>query len=78
MKLFVIIAIFLLVGGYFVVQINNLDLTNANDRESFLGKFWMWVKGVGKTSVDVVGYAADKDWLPTENINNTNSTVKNK
>ena len=71
MKLMTIFIVILIVGGYFVVKVNSLDLNDAEDRETFLGKFWIWMKGFGKSSADVAGYAATKDWLPQNNTNKT-------
>jgi len=71
MKIFVILAIVLIVGGFFIVKANNLDLNNPDDRGTFLGKFVLWLKSLGKNTIDTVGYVIHQDWLP---VNETNST----
>ena len=70
MKIFVILAIVLIVGGFFIVKANNLDLNNPDDRGTFLGKFVLWLKSLGKNTIDTVGYVIHQDWLP---VNETNS-----
>lgn len=71
MKLLTIFIIALLIGAFFTVQIYNLDLNNPKDRETFIGKFWLWMKGTGKNVIDVTGYVVQKDWLPQNDTNKT-------
>lgn len=71
MRLMLILVIFLIVGGYMIAKINSLDLSKPEDRESFMGKFWLWLKEVGKSTANVVGYAAKQEWLPKNETNNS-------
>jgi hypothetical protein len=74
MKLSTIIIIFLLVGAFFTVRAYNIDLKNPQDRESFVGKFWLWLKQVGRNTVDVTSYVVKQAWLPS---NGTTANVSN-
>ena len=74
MKILVILAIVLIVGGFFIVKANNLDLNNPADRGTFLGKFVLWLKGIGENTIDAAGYVIHQNWLPESSANETNST----
>ncbi|MFH2028077.1 MAG: hypothetical protein ABIJ08_02990 [Nanoarchaeota archaeon] len=59
-----IILIFLVIGGFIIANSYNLNLKKSDDRKSFIGKFSIWVVGVGKNVARTVGYAIKLDWLP--------------
>ena len=66
-KVWMVVVVFMLIGGFMIVRINDLDMDNPEDRATFLGKFWSWVKGTGKNVAGVASEAAQKDWLPAAN-----------
>jgi len=72
MKLWVIVLIFLVIGGYIIVQANNINLKQGEDREEFIFRFTDWLVGLGRNIVDLTGQAIAQDWLP--NDNGTNET----
>lgn len=73
-KLFWAIIIILVIGGYMIKTSYDLDLNDNPDRITFAKKYFGWIFDIGKNTKDVVGYAAQKDWLPTNNTNETNKT----
>ena len=77
MKIWVIVVVFLLVGGYMIARINSLDLNDPGDRSTFMGKFWLWMKGTGKNVAGLAGEASKQDWLPNANDTNKSNAVKN-
>jgi|TARA_B100002003_G_C14051625_1_gene506435 hypothetical protein len=73
-KLFLFIVIFLIIGGYLIVRNNDIDLEEEEGRKTFLKGFTGWVFKVGRSTKNVVGYATKQEWLPDEEINQTNKT----
>tara|TARA_Y100000310_G_scaffold344022_1_gene454583 strand:+ start:2765 stop:3010 length:246 start_codon:yes stop_codon:yes gene_type:complete len=73
-KLFFFVVVFLIIGGYLIVRNNDIDLEDEKDRKTFLKGFTSWVFKVGKSTKNVVGYATKQEWLPDEEINQTNKT----
>jgi hypothetical protein len=73
-KLFLFIVIFLIIGGYLIVRNNDIDLEEEEGRKTFLKGFTSWVVKVGRSTKNVVGYATKQEWLPDEEINQTNKT----
>lgn len=72
-KIFWIIIIFLIVGGYMIKMNNDLNLSDKPDQITFVKIFFNWIKGVSKSTVNTVGYVTKQDWMPPK-INDTNST----
>jgi len=76
-KLFWIITIFIVIGGYIIYSSQNTDISNPDSAISFAGKFASWLFQLGKSTTNTVGYAMGQDWLPEINqTNSTNSTSK--
>jgi hypothetical protein len=72
MKLFWIVAIFFVVGGYIIYSSMSADLDTTSGKLSFAKELGKWLFQVGKSTKNTVGYAVEQDWLP--DINKTNST----
>ncbi len=66
MKIFMILAIFLLLGAFFIVSNNNLALIEDEGREEFRDKYGQWLAGILDNSRDVTAYVVKLDWLPHE------------
>ena len=78
-KLLFFIIVFLLIGSFFVISQQNLDIKNKTDQQTFLKSFGSWLGQVGKNMVQVSSYAVKMAWLPEKNSteilkNATNST----
>lgn len=82
----VVVLVFLILGGYMIYQGYNYNLSNSDDRSSFVKKTSKWMWDVGKATARVVGVAvkegAKEDWLPDvpkdgpdEDKSNSNETV---
>jgi len=75
-KLFLLVIVFLIIGAYLIIQYNNIDIEEEEGRRTFLVRFTDWLFKVGKSTKDVVGYAAQQEWLPdNEATNETNETI---
>ena len=76
-KLLWIIMIFLVMGGFIIARSYDLNLKETEDRKTFVGKFSIWLVGVGKNTAKTVGYAIGLDWMPdAEKLNKTLSVFE--
>ncbi|MBI2106159.1 hypothetical protein HYT56_04975 [Candidatus Woesearchaeota archaeon] len=74
-RITIAIIIFLVIGAFFIVSQNNLDLKeNPEDRISFTEKFSGWLFKIGRNIRDLTGEATQQEWLPEENYDN--DTIK--
>ena len=65
--LWVIIGIFLLVGLLMIKSQTNADLSDSDDRKSFITASFSWIKDLGSNVLSLVGYSVKElDWLPNE------------
>lgn len=68
----VFVICFLVIGSYIIISSNSIDMQEKDGRKTFIGKAWDWMKHVGGSTKDTVGYAVKQDWLPeTEQTNKT-------
>ena len=72
-KLFWIIVIILVIGGYLIKTNLDTDFNEAEDRGNFLKELGKWVFQIGKSTTNTVGYAISQNWLP-DTSNETNIT----
>jgi len=76
--LFIIIVVFLFIGGYMIKTSNDLNLQNKEDVSIFSKEYVKWLFHVGKNTVDttamVIKEVSNHTWLP--NVNETNSTIE--
>ena len=69
------LLVFLFMGGYLILNSLNTDLDKNEGKLTFAKAYFGWMFGVASDAKAVVGYAADKNWLPdVNNTNNTNSS----
>jgi len=68
------VLVFLLVGVYLIVTNYDIDLGTSSGTKTFFKEFARWLFGVGESGVDVVGYAAQQDWLPDSPLENETRT----
>tara|TARA_Y100000034_G_C6694101_1_gene305765 strand:+ start:328 stop:558 length:231 start_codon:yes stop_codon:yes gene_type:complete len=74
-KIFIAIAVFLVIGGYAITSNNDYNLKDNNDdRKSFVKDFSGWVVNIGGNIKDLTGQAQRQDWLPEDK--NATDTVK--
>ncbi len=70
-KLFWIIVIFLVIGGFMIKSSMDTDLDDDEDRKSFMKKFAKWIFQLGKSTKNTAGFAISQDWLPKNDSNVT-------
>ena len=64
MKLWIIVAAFLIIGGFLIVKAHDIQLENPNERTEFMYRFASWTYDLGMNVKDTVGYAVKLNWLP--------------
>ena len=75
-KIMLIVIIFLIIGGFIIAKSYDLNLKETEDRRTFLGKFSIWLVGIGKNIAKTVGFAVKQDWLPETEKNETHSVFE--
>jgi len=74
-KMFWLVGIFLVIGGYMIVSNSNLDLDDESDRKTFYSSFKDWILNLGGNVKDVSAYAVKElDWLPTNESGDDNES----
>ena len=76
MKLVMIFIMFLLIGAFFVMGSNNLDISDKDDWGEFSSLYLSWLGHVASNSWKTMGYAIKLDWLPDSDYNNSKASEK--
>ena len=74
MRLIAFLAIFLLIGAFFIVSEKNLNITKSEDLASLKTEYGDWIVHTLKGSAKFVGQVVKMDWLPSFDENLTNSS----
>lgn len=61
-----IIIIFLLLGGFFIISDNNIKMNSVENIDKFVGLYSKWIDGLFENSGAVSGYVVKMKWLPGE------------
>jgi len=64
MKTFMFIVIFFLVGAFFLISENNLQLQKEGNFQRFSGLYFSWISHIFDNGKSVAGYVVKMDWLP--------------
>ena len=72
-KLFIIIVIVLIIGGFVIKSSYDLNVKDKSDRKTFLGLFSNWIFKMGRNIVSLTSSAVKQDWSPVEK-NDTKTT----
>jgi len=75
-KLLVFAVVFLLIGAFFIVSQQKLDLKEKQGQVTFLKSFGNWIGNIGKNTLKITANIIKLDWLPDTN-STVNSTAKN-
>lgn len=76
-KIFLIVIVFLVIGGYLIKTNLNTDFDESEDRVNFIKEFARWVFQLGKSTKNTVGYVVSQEWLPETNETNITKIAKN-
>jgi hypothetical protein len=75
-KILVFAVVFLLIGAFFIVSQQKLDLKEKQGQVTFLKSFGNWIGDIGKNTLTITANIIKLDWLPDTN-STVNSTAKN-
>jgi hypothetical protein len=69
-KVFWIVIIFLVIGGYMIKVAYDVDFGKTAEQKGFVVQFGSWLGQLGHNIVGLVGLATDQEWLPIINATN--------
>jgi hypothetical protein len=72
MRIILVILMFFIVWGLFLISNNNLALYNQEDTSTFKAMYSEWLGQLFNNSKGVVGNVVKLEWLPT-NVSGNNS-----
>ncbi len=72
-KLFIIIVIVLIIGGFIIKSSYDLNIEDTADRKTFIGLFSRWIFKMGSNIASLTSSAIKQDWSPVEK-NDTKTT----
>jgi hypothetical protein len=64
MKALAFLIIFLLVGAFFIISNQNLNLGNGDNVNTFVAEYERWIVRLIDNSRIATGYLVKMDWLP--------------
>mgnify|MGYP000552706382 CR=1 FL=1 len=64
MKLLMILAIFLLLGAFFIITNENINLKNPNEINNFAKLYYSWFIKLGGNAKTLTSYVAKLEWMP--------------
>jgi len=64
MKLLMFFILFLLIGAFFIISNEKIQLDNKENIDLFFHQYFQWLNGLLKNSKTVVGYVVKMEWLP--------------
>ena len=64
MKIFMFIIMFLLIGAFFIISEENINIRNSEERAKFFNLYGKWFDQLGANTNVVSGYVFKMGWLP--------------
>ena len=64
MKLYLIIAIFILMNGFFIISNNDLKMDNAENISKFILIYGEWIDRISNNLSTISGNVVKMDWTP--------------
>jgi len=66
MKTLMFIVMFLLIGAFFIISNQNIQLNSSENVELFFKKYARWIDDLIENGKVVSGYVVKMEWLPDE------------
>lgn len=67
MRSIFLIVLLLLLGAFFIMSQENLDVSMPQDFAKFANSYYSWFWHLGENGVKTVGYVVGIDWVPKNN-----------
>jgi len=64
MRILMIVLMFFLIGGFFIISNENLSLGNPEERSQFGEMYYSWLSNVFGNLGAITGDAVKLEWLP--------------
>tara|TARA_B100001971_G_scaffold109194_1_gene100256 strand:- start:335 stop:550 length:216 start_codon:yes stop_codon:yes gene_type:complete len=64
MKTLSFIILFLLIGAFFIISENKIQINNTNNIDTFLSLYANWLSTLLDNTKTVTGYVVKMGWLP--------------
>jgi len=75
MKILLMVLIFLLMTGFFIISNNNIALKEPSNVSKFINLYSMWISDIFDNFVTITGNSIGLTWLPEQNFEeNINSS----
>ncbi len=66
MKILMFVILFLLIGAFFIISNERINLNSSENVSLFFEKYGNWMDGLLDNGRTVVGYVVKMEWLPGE------------
>ena len=64
MKTIIIITFFLLIGAFFIISENHIQLNSSENVDTFFTEYFNWLGELTNNGKVVSGYVTKMEWLP--------------
>lgn len=64
MKTIMFIVIFLLIGAFFIISNEKIQMNSSENFQKFLGLYSNWLINIGVNGKYLAGYVIKMEWLP--------------
>ena len=64
MKLLILVIVFFLIAGFFIISENKIYLKEEQGRKAFGEEYYFWMNKTFENTKSIVGYVFKMDWLP--------------
>jgi len=68
MKTFMFIIMFLLIGAFFIISNEGIQLNSEENIGTFFQLYGQWVDSLVGNGKTVLGYVVKMEWLPNEGV----------
>ena len=68
MKVLMLLIMFLMVGGFFIISNENLSLRDDGDVDKFFELYGSWMDGLIDNGGGVMGHVVKMEWLPEHEV----------
>lgn len=66
MKTLMFLIFFLLLGAFFIISENNIQLNSIDNLRLFSDSYFFWLDGLTDNAKTVSGYVTGMQWLPEQ------------
>ena len=64
MKLYFILAFFILLNGFFIISINDINMNSIENLQQFFTIYLSWFQQIGNNLTEITGDVLNHNWTP--------------